>query len=60
MGNIEENCFREEAKEYAKDLWTFCQQEWDKIPECQVMELYNSMGRRTSAVIAAKGMHTKY
>lgn len=44
----------------AKDLLTILEEEWTKIPATVTTNLVDSMPRRVSAVIAAKGGHTKY
>ncbi|KAK2575431.1 hypothetical protein KPH14_000807 [Odynerus spinipes] len=41
-------------------LLQILQEEWNKIPHDYIMRLIESMPRRCSAVIAAKGMATKY
>jgi transposase len=42
------------------ELWERVEAEWDKIPQEVCMGLIESMPRRVSAVLKAKGGHTKY
>lgn len=42
------------------ELWDHLQQEWEKLPQDRISQLIASMPRRCAAVIAAKGMATKY
>ena len=42
------------------DLWSVIVEEWNSIPRETIRSLYNSIPRRLSACVAAKGGHTKY
>ncbi|CAH2099189.1 unnamed protein product [Euphydryas editha] len=50
------------TKNYANktELWSHLQREWKELPEDRILQLIESMPRRCAAVIAAKGMATKY
>jgi hypothetical protein len=43
-----------------QELWERVQEEWEKIPKEECVNLINSMPRRIKAVLKAKGGHTKY
>ena len=43
-----------------QELWERIQVEWEKIPKEECLNLINSMPRRVSAVLKAKGGYTKY
>lgn len=42
------------------ELWQKIQNVWYSIPQSFISNLYDSMPRRISALVAAKGRHTKY
>ena len=42
------------------DFFALLKSEWDKIPECYLIKLVNSMPNRVKAVIDSKGNPTKY
>ena len=43
-----------------RQLWERIEVEWDKIPVEECLKLIETMPDRISAVIKAKGRHTKY
>ena len=53
---------RVETKKHSNKTasWKKLQEEWEKIPKNYVQRLVNSMPRLCAAVIAVKGMATKY
>jgi len=44
----------------AGELWTFAKEEWDRIPNDAIHNLYNSIPKRLKAVIHNHGRHCKY
>ncbi|GFY03246.1 transposable element Tcb1 transposase [Trichonephila clavipes] len=42
------------------ELWLHIQTIWNTIPQADIQNLFNSMPRRVAALIAARGVHTKY
>ena len=44
----------------ADDLWNIILDKWKKISPSMCKKLVNSCGRRCAAVIAQKGLFTKY
>lgn len=43
-----------------EQLWTFIQEEWEKIPTSTITKLYQSIPKRIRSVLAANGQHSKY
>ena len=43
-----------------EDLWKVAMEEWNEIPRENIRSLYESIPRRMSACVRAKGGHTKY
>ena len=50
----------EEPANSINELWERIQKEWEAIPKEECQKLIESMHRRLSAVIRAKGGYTKY
>ena len=50
----------EEVPVSMHELWTRIEQEWNAIPVDECLKLIESMPRRISAVLRAKGKYTKY
>lgn len=51
---------RERMPKNLDELWSFCEEEWQKIPLKKIKDLFSSLPRRIEAVIKANGSHTKY
>ena len=43
-----------------EQLWSFCQEEWNAIPNDAISRLFESLPRRMLDIIKAKGGNSKY